>query len=230
MDRTIQIEVSARFQTRPRVSRRVGEVAGMFGLDPGAGQTVEVLRPTLLRLGPGRVVFVTGASGGGKSTLLRRAGEALSGRDDVRVVDLNAVAWDQEASLIDTLGADLEEATRLLSLAGLNEASLMLRPAVELSEGQRHRYRLAKAMESAGDVGEESWTVLLADEFGSLLDRVTSKVLARNAARWARRERVCLIAATAHDDLLESMAPDTLVVTDVGGDVEVFDGCDGGLG
>ncbi|MHB1158115.1 MAG: hypothetical protein ACYC26_14915 [Phycisphaerales bacterium] len=178
--------------------------------------------------------------------------------------------------------ATLEQAVRWLSLAGLNDAFVMLRKVSELSDGQRYRFALACAMaeaeerdlgtEGRRDEGEESarhepqaagrkphsagLTVVLADEFGSTLDRMTAKVVARNVRKWVSRglrpascglrdgegakpqaadtqaasrkphnpsggAPVCFIAATAHDDLLEALEPDVLVVQEPGEGISV---------
>ena len=118
--------------------------------------------------------------------------------------------------------AELETACRWLSLAGLNDAAVMLRRPGELSEGQRYRLRLAQAIASA-ERRPEAWSVLLVDEFGSTLDRATAHALAQSVRRWVTRSNVCLVAATAHDDLLEPLGPDVLVDVAPGGVCEVHE-------
>jgi len=90
-----------------------------------------------------------------------------------------------------------------------------------LSEGQRHRLRLAQAI-AVAERRPEPWSVLLADEFGSSLDRTTAEAMARGVRRWVARSRVCLVAATAHDDLLEPLGPDVLVEVAPGGGCRVY--------
>jgi len=132
-------------------------------------------------------------------------------------------------------------------LAGLNEAFVMLRRLSELSDGQRARYRLAEAIAAAETVDPDApagWAVVLADEFGATLDRRTARTIARQVRRWVTRSTtaegsrpaaelpgaeppgagfpgVCFVGATTHDDLLEPLDPDQLIVQHPGGRTDV---------
>ena len=65
--------------------------------------------------------------------------------------------------------------------------------------------------------------LILADEFGATLDRLTAAVIARNIRKWTRRNRhICFIAATTHDDLLESLDPDVLIEKHLGSEIDVL--------
>jgi len=206
-------------------SPRVCEVAAMFGLGVDESRRVEIVPPIELSLSPGRVVFVTGASGGGKTTLLRLVAESLVGRDDARVLDFATIDREDEddAPLVDALGGELEDATRRLALAGLNDAFVMLRRPAELSDGQRYRWKLAKTIAATERAGGDALTVVLADEFASTLDRCTAAIVARNVRKWTRRTGACFVAATTHDDLLEPLEPDTLVVQRPGAGMGVYE-------
>ncbi|MEL7088948.1 MAG: ATP-binding cassette domain-containing protein, partial [Planctomycetota bacterium] len=221
-------------------SPRVVEVAAMFGLGADQSQTVDVVRPTAVTLRPGQLVFVTGASGSGKSTLLRLIAEALDARrpPDVDVIDFAGLAPPPDRALIDAVDdgeLPLDRALRILSLAGLNDAFVMLRRPSELSDGQRYRFQLARTMakvETASNAqgGPNSETdgagfsVVLADEFGATLDRTTAAGVARNVRRWVTPSaNICFVAATTHDDLLEPLAPDTLIEKHLGGGIDVVE-------
>ena len=210
----------------------------MFGLSLDDKENQTIVPPTRLELGPSQIVFVTGVSGGGKSTLLRLIAESLA---DIKghetsglpaLVQMHTMPKLEEVALVDALAhperegdksmpaASLETVCRWLSLAGLNDAAVMLRRPGELSEGQRHRLRLAQAL-AITERRDEPWSILLADEFGSSLDRPTAHALARCVRRRVSRCRTCLVAATAHDDLLEPLAPDVLVEVAPGGQCAV---------
>jgi len=225
MDAGVDVQVSWSYSTSVEPTARVCELASMFGLGVDERRRIEVVPPVQLTLAPGRLVFVTGASGGGKTTLLRLIGAELAGRADVRVIDFAAIEpADRDRPLIETAGPTLEDATRRLALAGLNDAFVMLRRPRELSDGQRYRWRLALAIgrcEDAAQQGADAWPVVLADEFGSTLDRRTAQVIARHVRRWSQRGGVCVIAATTHDDLLEALDPDVLVVQEPGRGIEI---------
>lgn len=213
MEQGIEVEVACAYTAAATPTPRVGAVAAMFGLGLDESRTVEVLPPTSVRLGRGRVVFVTGRSGGGKSTLLRLLRERLAERRDARPIDFQpAGAAEDRRPIVEAVGGSLAQATRRLAIAGLNDAFVMLRRPGELSDGQRYRFALARAMADAENAGPARLNVVLADEFGATLDRRTAKVIAANARRWTRREGVCLVAATTHDDLLEALEPDQLIV------------------
>lgn len=208
-------------------SPRVVEVAAMFGL--GADQThrLAVVPLTEIALRAGQLVFVTGASGSGKSTLLRLVGEALGDRPDVERVDFAGLPDPKDEAVIDAVDGGrlpLDRVLRLLSLAGLNDAFVMLRRPGELSDGQRYRFRLAQVMARVEATPRDQWVVVLADEFGATLDRTTASALSRNVRRWVdQSKRVCFIAATTHDDLLEPLGPDVLIEKHLGSGIEVVE-------
>ena len=221
-------------------------VAEMFGL--GLDESYEVALYAGLRVDvrPGDVVFVTGPSGSGKSVLLRCLVEAMRAAEPAaRIVDLAEAAPPAGVPVIEGLPAEFEEALHLASTAGLADAFVLLRPPEELSDGQRWRLRLAhalahlEAMRNAecgvrnerpnnenGAVRErhpppEPMRVLVADEFASTLDRLCARAVAYRLRRLADREGVTVLAASAHDDLVEDLAPDVLVVKEAGAEVEV---------
>lgn len=206
----------------------------MFGLSLDAGREQVIIPPIELELAPRQVVFITGVSGGGKSTLLRLIDEALAAEQasPLGIVRVDHLPRIPDQPLIEALAlpevqsetcagaASFETVCRWLSRAGVNDAAVMLRRPSELSEGQRHRLRLAQAM-AVAERQQPEGSVLLADEFGSSLDRTTARALARSVRRWVTRSNVCLVAATAHDDLLEPLCPDVLVEVAPGGQCAV---------
>lgn len=75
-----------------------------------------------------------------------------------------------------------------------------------MSDGQKYRYRIAKALAySSNEKG-----VLVFDEFSSMLDRDTAKVVAYMLQKVIRAGRKTLLVATAHDDL-DDLMPDVLI-------------------
>jgi uncharacterized protein len=214
----IQINLSLTVQSAVEPSPNVLEVAGMFGLGIQQDRRIQLIPPTGLVLKPGRIVFVTGASGSGKSTILRLIREQLQERDDTHLLCFDALPPIEDRPLVDCFpNRPLAQTLRLLSLAGLNDAFVMLRKPSQLSDGQRYRLRLAQVMAMVeADVMPGMTKVVLADEFGATLDRVTAKVIARNVRKWVNTTGVCFVAATTHDDLLEPLEPDTLIEKHLG--------------
>ena len=235
-------------------SEQAMKVAEMFGI--GLDETYEVTLYDGLALDvrPGDVVFITGPSGSGKSVLLARLAEALAEAwPDSRAVNLASIDLPRDRAVIDLMQPPLEEALRILSAAGLADAFLLLRTPQELSDGQRYRLRLAKAIETllkcgvrnaecgvdsqeTGDAGAKSKAslstphselrtphsaVLVADEFCSTLDRLCARAVAYRVRRMADTHGVAVLAASAHDDLVEDLAPDVLIVKHEGDRAEV---------
>ncbi|MFN0134026.1 MAG: AAA family ATPase [Phycisphaerales bacterium] len=163
-------------------------------------------------LEPGSIALVTGPSGSGKSMILRALAQRLrAARRPVIDVGLDLVpARARRRPLIDLMPGTVEAAMSVLARAGLGEARVFALPLLSLSDGQRARALLALAMARAAHAHPAPCT-LLADEFASNLDRTTAIALARTVARWARASAARLVLATAHDDLVEYLAPDVLL-------------------
>ncbi len=193
----------------------------MFGLgvDDTKRMTIVPDCDLELPLDTGGVVFITGPSGGGKSTLLRLI--ALACEEQGRpVLGFDSLATIPDASLVDLFDAPLEETMSLLAMTGLSDAFVMVRRPCELSDGQRYRLRLAMLIGEAKK--NKHRAVVIADEFGAALDRLTAKTISRNIGVWARRSNTTFIGASTHDDLLEALEPQVLIWKGFGPDMEVL--------
>lgn len=189
--------IDKRYHTDVERTERVLEIAEAFGLGLDDKEFV-VFDNLPLEIEQGDVVYITGQSGSGKSTVLRELAAAM--RESGLVVrDIDAVEM-LDKPLIDQIGTDLQHGLELLSLAGLNDAYLYVRKPSELSDGQRYRFRLAKLIESGANV----W---IADEFLAVLDRDTAKVIAFSLQKAARRAGATLMVATTHHDMVQDLAP-----------------------
>jgi len=215
----------------PAATPHTRAVAQMFGLGLDESEQTTLIPPVTVPLTARSVVFVTGASGSGKSTLLGLIERELAAADAPAIVSFESLTPPSDGPVVDAFGeASLDRVLRWLALAGLNEARVMLRTPGELSDGQRYRLRLARLMQhveaglapsrdaaAARDHStveaqqEDPAVVVLADEFGATLDRQTARILATQVRKWTYRWPVCFVAATSHDDLLESLEPDVLI-------------------
>jgi len=221
----MQITLAHSIPSAVESTPHVMEVAAMFGLGIDPQRTIQLIPKTNLDLTPGRLIFVTGASGSGKSTVLHLIHKQLEADPDTHVLGFDSLPELQDRPLVDVFpNRPLSQALRWLSLAGLNDAFVMLRKPSQLSDGQRYRLRLAQAMAMVeADLMPNKLKVVLADEFCSTLDRVTAKVLARNIRKWVSRCGVCFVAATTHDDLLEPLSPDTLIEKHLGESLDLVE-------
>jgi hypothetical protein len=226
----MRITIAQSLSTSVAPSPNVLQVASMFGLGVDETRSMTLVPPTTIDLLPGHVVFVTGPSGSGKSAVLRLICDTLAHQPQVRVICFDRLPPLPEQPLIDSLAAlcpSLERALHLLSVAGLADAFVMLRSPSQLSDGQRYRFRLAQTMAAVETGPPEVFHVVLADEFGATLDRLTAAVIARNIRKWSRRladssRRVCFVAATSHDDLLEPLEPDVLIEKHLGARIDIL--------
>lgn len=199
-------------------SLRTRRACALFGLDPSPRATrarrrrlLALARADAARLDralrPGQVAFVTGPSGAGKSLLLAALARRL--RAARRAVAVARPVPPGRAALDLVLPrAPVEPALRLLAAAGLADAPLLARPARALSAGQRARLAIARAMARANRPG----ALLVLDEFAAPLDRTAAASLARTVRRWAARAGARVVCASAHDDVLEPLAPAVLVL------------------
>jgi ABC-type ATPase with predicted acetyltransferase domain len=193
--------VDKRFHTEVQRTERVLEIAEAFGLGLDDKEFV-VFDNQPIEIEQGDVVYVTGQSGAGKSTVLRELKAQMEGQG-LSVVDIDSVAL-EDKPLIDQIGANTNDALAFLSIAGINDAYLYIRKPQELSDGQRYRFRLAKLIES----GAKVW---VADEFLAVLDRTTAKVIAFNLQKIARKAGATLLVATTHCDMVEDLAPNVYI-------------------
>ncbi len=226
----MKLTLSLDRETHVAPSPRVMQVATLFGLGVDETKTITLIPPTTIRLRPNTILFITGPSGGGKSSLLRLMAQAIEAQPgQASLIRFDALPPLPDLPLVDALAADGEgddvgPTLRLLSLVGLADAFVMLRKPSQLSEGQRYRLQLAQALALA----QRSATplcIILADEFGATLDRLTAKVIARQLRKWTRSSTIpiCFVAATTHDDLLEPLEPDLLIEKGLGGAIDVVE-------
>ncbi len=208
------LKPSLRFSSSIDINERTIKLADTFGIDLDNHEfilydniSIEILRRD--------IVYITGESGGGKSQLLRFIVNELDKNEFGRIItEQDILDSINERPIIEQIGNDVDSAIRILSIVGLNEAYLMLKRYNELSEGQKYRFRIAKMIDSNADT-------LVIDEFLSLLDRTTAKVVAYTIQRTIRKLNKTLIVATAHNDLIDDLNPDLLIIKNFGNEVYV---------
>ncbi len=217
---SLQIKIQKEFPTAVIPTNRVLEVAAMFGLGVDNTRNIKIIPPTKLTLKGRTITLIAGPSGSGKSTILKLIKSQVPAPN---LLDFNNFLNPQSTPeellnqpIIESIGKTLAQATRILSIAGLADAFIMLRTPRQLSDGQRYRLALARVINQIESTNrkpnQEHPTIILADEFGAALDRLTASMIARNIRRYVNTNpRITFAVATTHEDLLESLAPDTLI-------------------
>ncbi len=187
---------TASVQTPIRDSFRVRQVIGMFDLPEKKtwGETFSAELPGLEE--DWTIGCIVGPSGSGKTTLARAAfGPAL----------YEAAPWPHDQAVIDCLGsAPIQQITHALTAVGLGSPPAWLKPFAVLSNGEKFRCELARALLSAGD------GLLVFDEFTSLVDRNVAKIASAAISRSIRCGRFgCrFVAVTCHADVVPWLEPD----------------------
>ncbi len=163
----------------------------------------------------GTIVLVTGPSGSGKSRLLA----ALADRHPHSRL-LQVGGFPEDVSVVDGVAParSLAEAVGILTACGLGEPRLWLRRVAMLSEGERFRASLARAISLHRTTAGEP---LLCDEFGSSLHRRLARAIAFNLRKLVSREGLTLVVATAHADVEEDLRPNAVIRLSRRGDVTV---------
>lgn len=139
-------------------SSHASVVMDHFGIGFETGRNV-IAENLELPIEKGDVVCFTGASGSGKSSLMRAVAEQIGEiadcglgiadspnpqspiRNSLRVLNIDTLDLGSRI-LVDSFNLPVKETLQLLSMCGLGEAQLLLRTPQELSDGQRYRFSI----------------------------------------------------------------------------------------
>src|SRR3972149_498521 len=201
---TVELEC-LREQKLGRASARPGTVGIRFGLSLSS-RPVTIVERTRLALGPGRIVLFVGPSGSGKSTDTAELERQFAGGCMVQRVSFPA-----DVAILDRVApwATLGEALSTLTSCGLGEAALWLRPFEGLSEGEKFRAQLARAiaLHSRGDAAAP----LLCDEFCASLHRRAAKAIGFCLRKLVTRRCLSIVLACSNEDIIADLQPDVVV-------------------
>lgn len=162
----------------------------------------------LSKLGDWNIGVICGASGSGKSTILRH----LCGGD------LSVVEFDNTKSVISNFDKmDAKSASKLLSSIGLASVPTWLRPYSSLSNGEKYRAELAKT------ICESNSDIIFVDEYTSVVDRNVAMSMSNALQRYIRANNKKIILATCHYDIFEWLRPNWIYDLNKGGVLEEYD-------
>lgn len=197
----MNVQFEVKYNLTPKIPTiNTGRISGMFGLTPEQGERIYV-NPFSIDVEPEQIILFHGTSGGGKTSCLRQFAQQMN------AFDLNQVEYKNNKAVVDQLGDDFDEAIQIAGICGLSEAQFFFRYPYELSEGQLHRFRIARAIVSDAKT-------IVCDEFLATLDRVTAKTIAYGLRKIVSNRKIILAVATTHDDLIDDLQPDYIVSFD----------------
>lgn len=196
-------------------SARAADVALRFGV-PLAASRVTIVGSARVEIGPGRIVLLVGPSGSGKSSALGRVARRFPACSSV-----GQAPFPSDRAVVDVVApaGTLASALSMMTACGLGEPRLWLRSFDTLSDGERFRASLARAVAAA--TRSRSSAPLLCDEFCSLLHRRVAKAISFNIRKIVSRRRLCLVVASSNEDVIADLQPDEVVWLRGGGACEV---------
>jgi GNAT superfamily N-acetyltransferase len=183
-------------------SFRVRQVAGMFDMEVAqrCQESFAVELPSHEE--DWTIGALVGPSGSGKTTVARAAyGEAL----------VAAREWPAERAVVDGFGeVPIKEIVHVLTAVGLGSPPAWIKPYHALSNGERFRCDLARALCGESPAASAAGPLVVFDEFTSVVDRTVAKVASAAVSRAIRSGRIRrrFVAVTCHYDVLEWLEPD----------------------
>lgn len=201
---------SRAFKSRCMRTDAVLQVSQMFGLGIDEDHEVSLYEKLKVSFGAGKIVYITGESGAGKTSLLRDIRDEAH-KAGFAIPDL--VDGKRQKPLVD-LFEPFEHAMTMLTLVGLAEPFVMCRTPEQLSDGQRYRLMLGLQMDMAERTKKPPLVVM--DEFLANLDRETAKAVAYQTRKVANQGKIGFVVATTHRDIEDDLQPDCRILLRLG--------------
>ena len=173
---------------------RVKQFSGIFDIPP-AKKTQEAWDVNLpLDEKEWNIGLIVGPSGCGKTTIINEFFP-----NDI----YNEFEWDGKKSIMDSfpLEMGIKDITGILNSVGFSSPPSWVRPYHVLSNGEKFRVNIARAL-------AESKDLCVIDEFTSVVDRTVGKIGSYAVSKAVRRKQKKFIAVSCHYDIEEWLQPD----------------------
>ncbi len=221
--------LTLKYRIKNGSTKRTNIVKEVFGVDSEHAFS-PVIEDLSLIIEPGDVVLITGASGSGKSTILKLLTSRSStlkktlewsgafprySGNKIEFLDTN---FEFSKPLIDQvkINSGINEAIELLNSVGLTEAHLYIKKPSQISDGQKYRFAIAKLCDTCKPI----W---IADEFGSTLNPEIAAVVSKGLRKLAYKYGATLILAAPHISyFVDSLLPNKIVKLRWGSKAKIY--------
>lgn len=194
---SINVKQSIQVQKTPRVL----QVSGLFGVENMDSSVFEIKIDNVdIESSKWNIGLIVGPSGSGKTTIAKK----FLGDSDI----VNEFDWHGSKSILDGFPASLgiKEITSLLTQVGFGSPPNWLRPYSVLSNGEKFRVTLARAI-------AESKKRIIFDEFTSVIDRQVAKIASHCIQKTVKKIDKQFVAVSCHFDIIEWLQPDWIIDT-----------------
>ena len=206
-----EYKINRTFARHGNLSDKCIAVMRMFGLTKERLGRIGFKCDCTVSIETGDIIYITGPSGSGKTVILNELQKAIPARQSI---NLAKIRIPKDKTVVDCIEAGLIETLKYFSTAGLADCPALLNTPANLSEGQQWRFRLALAIASGR-------RIIFADEFCSLLDRITAACISHSIRKFADRYKTTFVLASAHQDILSDLLPDVIITRDLSGNTDV---------
>lgn len=174
-------------QTQKKKSFKTEKVIGMFDLKDE--HLIQRFQGEIDLDSEWNIGVIVGRSGSGKTTIAKEVFK-----------DIFDTTFGENA-IIDEIEGTVDDITKTFVNVGFSSPPSWLKPYSVLSNGEKMRVQLCKALLSNKET-------IVFDEFTSVVDRDVAKVVSMVVQKNIRKENKKFVAVTCHYDVIEFLEPD----------------------